>query len=476
MTRLVVVGDVLLDRDIDGHADRLCPDAPAPVVDEPVETSRPGGAGLAALLAARDGHEVVLVTAMGRDEAGDELRDLLDAEGMQVVDLGHDGATPEKVRIRADGRSLVRLDHGGRRAGRIGPLAGAAVDALRGATGALVADYGYGVAAQPDVRDALAARRGGLPLVWDPHPRGAEPVPGCALVTPNCGEAALFAGGDEPEATLSGVTARAQRLRKRWSAAAVAVTLGDRGALLVQGDGLPLVQPARQVPCFDPCGAGDRFASAAAGLLADGALPSEAVAGAVEAATAFIAAGGAAAIRGGQGLRSGAAPYPSSGEESAYEVVARVRAQGGTVVATGGCFDLLHAGHTAVLQAARALGDCLVVCLNSDESVRRLKGAGRPLQRQQDRAAMLRALSCVDAVVVFDEDTPVTALERLRPDVWAKGGDYALTDLPESTVLSRWGGQAVVLPYLEGRSTTRLIRGARSSDDPLAKGAPARGA
>jgi rfaE bifunctional protein nucleotidyltransferase chain/domain len=143
---------------------------------------------------------------------------------------------------------------------------------------------------------------------------------------------------------------------------------------------------------------------------------------------------------------------------TASDVVARTRASGGTVVATGGCFDLLHAGHVRVLQQARALGDCLVVLLNSDESVRRLKGPERPLVTAPDRAAVLLALGCVDAVIVFDEDTPIDALSEVRPDVWAKGGDYAVADLPEAPVVESWGGQAVVLPYLTGRSTTLLIQ------------------
>jgi D-beta-D-heptose 7-phosphate kinase / D-beta-D-heptose 1-phosphate adenosyltransferase len=130
-------------------------------------------------------------------------------------------------------------------------------------------------------------------------------------------------------------------------------------------------------------------------------------------------------------------------------------------VATGGCFDLLHAGHVALLRAARARGDCLVVCLNSDGSVRRLKGEGRPLVTALDRARVLAALECVDAVEVFGEDTPEQVLRRLRPDVWAKGGDYGLADLPEAAVLHEWGGQAVLLPYLDGRSTTALIGLAR---------------
>jgi rfaE bifunctional protein nucleotidyltransferase chain/domain len=127
------------------------------------------------------------------------------------------------------------------------------------------------------------------------------------------------------------------------------------------------------------------------------------------------------------------------------------------VIATGGCFDLIHAGHVSVLAKARVLGDCLIVCLNSDASVRRLKGRGRPLVPEQDRAAVLGALAAVDAVVVFDEDTPEAVLDRLRPDVFAKGGDYATADLPERRLLATWGGEVVLLPYLEGRSTTSLL-------------------
>jgi rfaE bifunctional protein nucleotidyltransferase chain/domain len=142
----------------------------------------------------------------------------------------------------------------------------------------------------------------------------------------------------------------------------------------------------------------------------------------------------------------------------ALGLIEAVRVAGGTVVATGGCFDLLHAGHVATLRAARALGDCLVVCLNSDDSVRRLKGLERPLVPQADRVAVLEELGCVDMVVPFDERTPEAVLQRLRPDVFAKGGDYALSDLPEAALLGTWGGQAVVLPYLEGRSTTQLMK------------------
>jgi len=141
----------------------------------------------------------------------------------------------------------------------------------------------------------------------------------------------------------------------------------------------------------------------------------------------------------------------------ASELAERVRRDGGTVVATGGCFDLLHAGHVRMLEQARALGDCLIVCLNADASVRRLKGDDRPLVPQGDRAAVLRALACVDAVVVFEEDDPRRALEALRPHLWVKGGDYALSELPEAESLAVWGGRTVLVPHVPGRSTTRMI-------------------
>ena len=441
MTRVVVVGDALLDRDLDGRAERLCPDAPAPVVDGVVASERPGGAGLAAALLARDGLRTTLVTALGDDPAGATLADLLARRGVEVVDLGLGGSTPEKTRVRADGHPLARIDTGGAPPAVLPPTA-AAMRAFGDADVVLVSDYGRGVTAAAGVRAALADAP--APRVWDPHPKGSAPVDGSALITPNRDEARRMArGGDGPEAW-------ARDLAEATGARAVAVTLGAEGALLVNGAGPVLRIPAAPAG-GDPCGAGDRLASAAAAALADGCDAAEAVARGVAAATAFVAAGGAAAA-----LRPGA-PALDHLRPQAGEVASRTRAAGGRVVATGGCFDLLHAGHVAMLEAARALGDCLVVLMNSDDSVRRLKGPDRPLVHEDDRAAVLRALRCVDAVEVFDEDTPERALADLAPDVFAKGADYAPDDLPEAALVRRLGGEVVTLPYIAGRSTTRLI-------------------
>jgi rfaE bifunctional protein nucleotidyltransferase chain/domain/rfaE bifunctional protein kinase chain/domain len=445
---LVVVGDALLDRDVVGAVERLSPDAPVPVVDEDHVRSRPGGAGLAAVLAAGDGRPVTLVTAVGRDAAGAELRALLEDRGVEVVDLGLDGTTPEKVRIGAAGRPLVRLDRGGGSA--VGEPDASARAAIGWAGAVLVSDYGRGVAASPGVREALSTGRG--PLVWDPHPRGPAPVPGAALATPNLAEA--VAAALEPhgrELWLAAAAGAARTLATRWQARAVCVTCGVRGAILAEGDGPPLAVPTEAARGGDPCGAGDRFASRAAGALGDGATLVEAVLAAVMTASHFVAAGGATAIAAARDEWT----QPATGE--AIALAEAVRAGGGTVVATGGCFDLLHPGHVHTLEAARALGDCLVVCLNSDASVARLKGPGRPVLGVADRAAVLRALRCVDAVVTFDEDTPVAAIERVRPDLWAKGADYAERELPEAEVLSRWGGEVVLLPFVDGHSSTRII-------------------
>ena len=452
---LVVLGDALLDLDLEGVAERLAPDSPVPVLDQLVEHPRPGGAALAAALAARDGHDVVLVTALGDDEAGHRVEGLLD--GVRVVRLPYAGPTAVKQRVRAGGQSLLRLDRGSR-PGTVRGVTGEVAGALDGAAAVLVADYGRGVPGVPARRDLVAALPPRVPTVWDPHPRGAQPVPGARLVTPNRSEAAVFAerlgiataGAGTP---LGAVGRRADGLVAAWQAQAVAVTLGEGGALLSYGGGAPMVVPAPVVHCVDPCGAGDRFAVSAAVGLGSGLVTVEAVGDAVRDAARYVAAGGPASLAdAGAPVPDGAAARPVE------EVVAAVSRRGGTVVATGGCFDLLHAGHVATLRAARQLGDCLVVCLNSDDSVRRLKGASRPLVPAADRARVLEALECVDAVVVFDEDTPTEVLRRVRPDVWAKGGDYAGADMPEAAVLETWGGQAVVLPYLQGRSTSRLVQ------------------
>jgi rfaE bifunctional protein nucleotidyltransferase chain/domain/rfaE bifunctional protein kinase chain/domain len=458
---LVVVGDTLLDRDVEGTVRRIAPDAPAPVLDEERATDRPGGAGLAALLAAGHGYDVALVTALADDAGGARLSELLTAAGVEVYPLPLPGATPEKIRMRAKGQVLMRLDRGGAEPQPPGEAPEAALQVLRDASAILVSDYGRGVARHPQLREALEQAK--APVVWDPHPNGPAPVPGVRLVTPNEAEVRKLTGDAGAGSTLMTAQRAGHLLRQRWRAGAVVVTVGAEGAVLCHSGPTPLVVPAPERSDGDTCGAGDRFAASAALALAGGRLVSEAVQDAVAAASAYVAAGGVTAAL--QPAEKPAGHPRRIGAEEAGRLLAEVRARGGTVVATGGCFDLLHIGHLATLQAARKLGDCLIVCLNSDTSVSALKGPDRPLTAQADRSRLLAALDCVDAVVVFDEPTPESVLSWLRPDIWVKGGDYADggPDLPESELVQRWGGQTVIVPYLDGRSTTRTIAAARGA-------------
>ena len=324
MRRLVVVGDVLLDRDITGTADRLSPEAPVPVVAGTRNADRPGGAGLASVLAAREtGWQITLVCGIGQDEAGGRIRALLDEAGIEVIDLATSGTTPVKTRVRTADRTLLRFDTDIDPL-PLGPLPDSVHIRLAEAAAILVCDYGRGITSHDELRHALTDAATSRPLVWDPHPKGAAPVPGTALAVPNADESLHLAGGVGAR-DLAGDIARAARLLATWSIKQVAITRGGDGAVLVTDpEGHPLVVPARPATA-DACGAGDQLAVTAALMLAAGRLPSQAIAAAVETATAYVEAGGPASLT--------ASPGP--GRMEPLELAARVRARSGKVVGAG---------------------------------------------------------------------------------------------------------------------------------------------
>ena len=465
--RIVVVGDVMLDVDLSGEATRLSPDAPVPVVDVSGVKRRAGGAGLVARMLAEDGWPVTLVTVLGDDDAGRQLESHL--AGVRLVSGPSGHPSPVKTRVRAGSHPVVRFDEGCGKA----PVPDASPAMLRAVEQAgviIVADYGRGLAANPQLRDLLARLADSVPIIWDPHPSGPDPVPGVAVVTPNLAEASKTAGAyanlqdprTQDTATQDPAVQAGRILMGQWQSRALLVTKGEQGAVLLQqGSDSAQAVPAPRVEAGDPCGAGDRLAASLAVHLLAGRELGEAARLAVHDAADFLASGGVSALPDPAGPTA-AAPKPrnqAAGRLRTSEplLLARaVRDNGGTVVATGGCFDLLHAGHVRSLAAARELGDCLIVCLNSDDSVRRLKGPERPIISQQDRAELLLAMECVDAVMVFDEDTPEAALERLRPDIWVKGGDYKGARLPEADLVEKWGGRCLTVPYHPARSTTGL--------------------
>ncbi|TLM75139.1 PfkB family carbohydrate kinase [Pseudarthrobacter sp. NamB4] len=507
--RIVVVGDVMLDVDLSGEATRLSPDAPVPVVDVSGVKRRAGGAGLVARMLAGDGWPVTLVTVLGDDDAGRQLEAQL--AGVRLVSGPSGHASPVKTRVRAGSHPVVRFDQGCEKA-PVPDVSPAMLRAVEKAGVIIVADYGRGLAANPQLRDLLARLAVDVPVIWDPHPAGPEPVPGVAVVTPNLAEAAKAAqavsaqpapagqpaaagqpapagpgGVEAPEskepvrgqASVSSIKGRdvpagesqdpqdlaahaGRILLERWQSQAVLVTKGEQGAVLLRKDrASPHAVPAPRVEAGDPCGAGDRLAASLAVHLLAGRDLEEAARLAVHDAADFLASGGVSALPDPAdpqvlGTKPGGQAGGKRRTTEPLLLARAVRDGGGKVVATGGCFDLLHAGHVRSLAAARELGDCLIVCLNSDDSVRRLKGPERPIIGQQDRAELLLAMECVDAVMIFDEDTPEAALERLRPDFWVKGGDYKGARLPEADLVEKWGGRCLTVPYHPARSTTGL--------------------
>jgi rfaE bifunctional protein nucleotidyltransferase chain/domain len=436
MTHITVVGDSMVDVDVVGTTERVGPEG-CLVLDVDHERRRPGAAALAATFAASDGVAVRLVTAIGDDETGRWLVRQLDAAGVDVVDLGLRGPTPQKWRYRAADGTIIRADHNCRDRPGLTTFSLPSHHVADGTDAVLVSDYGRGVA--DALRPALAGVARSVPVVWDPHPRGPEPPRHLDLLVPNEGEARRLAGGvsAEPVETV------AVALAARFSTVAV-VTCGAAGAVVADPDGAVITVPTRPA-LGDTCGAGDRLAARVAVARASDASPIAAVVDGVDAASRFVA-GGPASRRGTDGRRD------------PVQLAAVTRRAGGRVVAAGGCFDLLHAGHVELLESARALGDCLIVCLNSNESIRRLKGNGRPIVDEDDRRRILEALQCVDAVAVFDEPTPVALLEQLRPHVFAKGADYAADQIPEGPVMARWGGTVAILPLVGARSTTNIIQ------------------
>lgn len=465
--RLCVIGDALLDIDWEGEVRRVCRDAPAPVVDAPTERARPGGAGLSAVLAAEAGADVTLVTALSADEDGRRLAHLLSRAGVTIVDLGLPGPTPVKLRLRSGAQSLARVDRGCEPLVRPGRWTRAAGHAAAVADAILVSDYGRGIAALPTVAGGVPGGDPGPPLVWDPHSSGPRPPARAALVTPNEEEARLLAGEQQSASPAGSVPALVDLTGGLADqlGCPVAVTAGARGAVLAERDALPVVVPTLPAQ-GDVCGAGDAFSAHAALALADGASPRRSVEAGVAAAHAFVAGRGFLAGGAASSPRPGPQPGTAPGGGTVIPLVAApglapsdhvARRAGGVVVAAGGCFDVLHAGHVRLLEQARRLGDHLVVLLNGDASVRALKGPGRPLNTLEDRAAVLRSLACVDDVIGFDEATPCSALADLQPHLFVKGADYEGADIEEREVMARWGGQVVLVPLVEGRSTTRLI-------------------
>jgi D-beta-D-heptose 7-phosphate kinase/D-beta-D-heptose 1-phosphate adenosyltransferase len=517
--RVVVVGDALLDGWLSGPTHRLGRDAPVPVVELAASSTAPGGAANVAANLAALGADVELITVFGDDADGSTLRASLAEHGVRldrsVIEMGR--PTPAKRRLVAAGQPVARYDTipdrpprrstevavadaltqvcgsadgrsadaprgldgrsadaprglDGRSADAPRGLDGRSADAPRGPDAMVVADYGLGVLG-PRVRRRLERLRRHIALlVVDAH----DLAPWAALspdaVTPSAAEAAALLGEPPPVRDRLGWALRRHReLVDRAGAGEVLLTLDVDGALRLPAGGTPRRRSAaRPVPESLACGAGDTFVAGWTAAAGAGAGADEALAFAQAAADVAVdLPGTAVCTTAALTARLAAADAGRILERrELLAVLGEHRRAGHRIVFTNGCFDVLHRGHVAYLRQARELGDVLVVALNGDASVSRLKGPQRPVNPLEDRAGVVGAIDAVDLVTWFDEDTPVGLLELVRPDVYAKGGDYTPQMLPETPVVERLGGEVRVLDYLSDHSTSAIVARIRTTATP----------
>jgi D-beta-D-heptose 7-phosphate kinase/D-beta-D-heptose 1-phosphate adenosyltransferase len=470
--KLLVVGDAILDVWMSGRASRLCREAPVPVISVDDHREVPGGAANAALNAASLGARVRLLSVVGGDRAGATLRDRLRAAGVDVGGLVVQPArgTLVKRRVVADGQLLARLDEGeeeplrGRVAER---LADRLAESFAEHDAVLVSDYAAGTVG-PGLVAALGRLQAAAPrvVVVDAKDPAAYRGVGATAVKPNYEEATRLLGLDRVDGTnrrVEQLERVGQRIVSLLGAQVAAVTLDAEGALLFEAGAPPYRTYAHPVPASRATGAGDAFASVLALALAAGCQAP--AAGELASAAATVAVGQAGtAVCAHPALRMAVAGDRGrvTDLEGLRARVERYRREGRRVVFTNGCFDLLHRGHVAHLNQAKALGDVLIVAVNADASVRRLKGPGRPVNTLADRMAVLAALSCIDHLVAFQDDSPAELLRVVRPDVLVKGGDYRRDGVPEGPLVESLGGRVEILPYLPNQSTSAMIQRIRA--------------
>ena len=464
--RVLVIGDLMLDEYLWGKAERISPEAPVQVVEVVREDLRLGGAGNVVHNLAALGAKVSICSVIGDDENGVLLRRAFQAKGVDLAGLfdDPDRRTSKKTRVIAAHQQIVRIDR--ETSSPIGALCEEAMLAYleascRSFDVIVVSDYLKGVLT-PDILSAVcqAGRRLAIPVVVDPKGDDYGKYRGATLLTPNRKEAEIASGVAITD--LETLEKAAAGLLSRLDLDALLITRSEAGMSLFrqQGEAVHIPTVAREV--FDVTGAGDTVISVLSlGLACGLALPEAAW-------VANVAAG----IAVGKLGTSTVSPQEIVAEVSHglkdsdskiknLDVLARIiaseRSRGKRVVFTNGCFDLLHVGHVKYLQKARTLGDLLVVGLNSDASVRRLKGERRPLIEESERAHILAALDCIDFVVLFDDDTPLKLIEALVPDVLVKGGDYRVEEVVGRELVEASGGRVELVQFVDGKSTSRII-------------------
>ena len=461
--RVLVAGDVMLDRYWFGATQRISPEAPVPVVHVRDTEERPGGAGNVAVNLASLGVQVSVIGITGDDPIADSLAAAMEKRGVRCKFTRiKEASTITKLRVLSRHQQLIRLDFEESFGSfREAPLLPAFKVELKDAQVVVLSDYGKGSLSA--VQELIgAARAAGKTVLVDPKGRDFSKYKGASLITPNLSELEAVVGECPDEKTIVG---KGEKLRDELGLKALLVTRSEHGMTLLEAGKPPLHLPTQALEVSDVTGAGDTvIAVLAAGLGAGLGYP-EASALSNLAAGIVVAKLGAASVTSTE-LRLAAHSRSGSGvlsEAALLDAVAHARSQGERIIMTNGVFDILHAGHVTYLEEARRLGDRLIVAVNDDASVKRLKGPSRPVNGLANRMKVLSALSCVDWVTSFGEDTPERLICKVLPDVLVKGGDYKAEDVAGYKCVMQNGGQVRILPFVDGVSTTKTIEAIKKS-------------
>jgi D-beta-D-heptose 7-phosphate kinase/D-beta-D-heptose 1-phosphate adenosyltransferase len=467
---ILCVGDVMLDRFVSGEVRRISPESPVPVLVATGRQDIPGGAANVSRNIAALGGRCILIGAVGDDAAGRELTELLSSgDGIrpELVRASH-RPTAEKTRFVAHGQHMLRVDREDARP--LPPDAESAVIAkvaeLIGQAQALIlSDYAKGVLTQRVIGECISlARRSGVPVIVDPKSPILSRYDGATVVTPNSAETAAATGIAPATDALAEEAGR--KALEGATVSAVLITRAEHGMTLVDRAHGVSHFPASAREVSDVVGAGDTVVATLALALGLGWPLAEAARLANAAAGLAVGKHGTATVSPSELLdeldrlsiaATGHAETKFAGLHALAERRKEWAKERLNVGFTNGCFDILHIGHLQTLDFARRNCDRLIVAINSDDSVRRLKGPTRPINGAEDRAEMLAALSCVDAVVVFEEDTPAEIIEALQPDVLVKGADYGVHEIAGASTVLAGGGRVLTCPIVPGRSTTRII-------------------
>jgi D-beta-D-heptose 7-phosphate kinase/D-beta-D-heptose 1-phosphate adenosyltransferase len=456
---VVVVGDLMLDRYWHGDTARISPEAPVPVVKVEQLEDRVGGACNVALNIASLGAGASLVGVVGRDEAAQSLSERLHSAGIHTdFQESLDKPTITKLRVISRHQQLLRLDfEESFNSDDTDQVLAKALALLPKASVLVLSDYAKGVLREPQTLIA-EARKNGIRILVDPKGDDFTRYAGATLLTPNMGEFEAVVGvcANERELVSKGL-----ELLKDVHLEALLITRGEQGMTLLRSDHPALHLPARAREVFDVTGAGDTVIAVLASALAAGETLPDAMTLANLAAGIVVGKLGTATISGPELRRAVFLERGSErgvvNDEQLLVDVADARAQGERIVFTNGCFDILHAGHVGYLEQARKLGDRLIVAVNADESVKKLKGAGRPINPENRRMAVLAGLEAVDWVLCFADDTPERLLELIKPDILVKGGDYGKEEVVGWEIVEGYGGEVRALDFLDDCSTTAIV-------------------